>query len=91
MTSFMAVWEFGWAMNSGVNIPESDPDPVSTLEKTGLWGVPTDTTGGMFGGLEFATNARGPLAIPAPTITDLQRLQSLFDKSEAPECCKGAC
>jgi hypothetical protein len=91
MTNFMAIWENGFAMKVGVNIPESEPNPVTTLEKTGLWGVPTDNTAAMFGGPQFVANARGPLAIPVPTVKDLQRLQSLFDRAEAPECCKGAC
>jgi hypothetical protein len=91
LTNFMAIWEFGFGMKVGVNLPESNPDPIATLEKTGLWGVPTDNTARMFGSADFVTDARGPLAIPAPTISDLQRLQGLFDRSEAPECCKGAC
>jgi hypothetical protein len=89
----MAIWEFGFAMKPGVNIPESETNATVILQETGLWGIPTDTTGAMFGlkGPQFVADARGPIAIPAPTIRDLMRLQSMFDRAEAPECCKGAC
>jgi hypothetical protein len=91
LTNFMAIWEFGFAMKVGVNFPEAEQNATVALQVSGLWGVPTDNTAMMFGGPEFVDNARGPLAMSGPTLSDLRRLQSLFDRAEAPECCKGAC
>lgn len=89
--NFMAIWEFAWGMKPAVNIPESETNATVVMQLTGMWGLPTDNTAAMFGGPQFAQEARGPLAIPAPTLRDLMRLQSLFDRAEDPKCCKGAC
>lgn len=86
MTNFMAIWGFGFALKPGVNIPEQETDPAVILEKTGLWGVPTDMTGAMFGGNQFVDNAREPIVLPPAQWLDLEYLQSLFDRGE--KCCQ---
>lgn len=85
MTNFMAIWGFGFGMIPGVNIPEEETNATVVLEQTGLWGVPTDITGAMFGGPQFVKEARGPLALPPLTVSIMQRLQNLFDQGE--KCC----
>lgn len=74
-------------MQAGVNIPESVNDTQAVLEQTGLWGVPTDTTAAMFGGPQFVTDARGPIAIKPVSWEDMERLQDYPDRGE--KCCTG--
>ena len=70
-----------------VDSPEAEADPTKALEQTGLWGVPTDPSGAMFGGYDFVQKGRAPVALPPVTRAVMERLQDLFDRGEQPGCC----